>query len=132
METTKNNKRWLILAVCCLINLCVGSMYAWSVFAMPMEAHLNEIDPVPLAAGAMSLVFTLSNAVGPVTMILGGKINDSIGPKMVLIVGGVMFGAGQIIAGFSTSLGMLMFGYGILCGLGAAMVYSCNVSTWVK
>ena len=37
MNTDK--KRWLILAAACLVNLCLGSIYAWSVFASSMYVH---------------------------------------------------------------------------------------------
>ncbi len=29
-------KRWMVLIASCLINLCIGAMYAWSVFSAPM------------------------------------------------------------------------------------------------
>lgn len=38
-----NKKRWLILAACCLANLCLGSVYAWSVFASAMAEHLTTV-----------------------------------------------------------------------------------------
>ncbi|MDO4544886.1 MAG: OFA family MFS transporter [Bacillota bacterium] len=121
-----------ILVFCCLINLCVGALYAWSVFATPLETHLNSILDDSLEAGMISMVFTVSMAVGPITMILGGRINDKIGPKWVLLVGGLMFGGGMIITSFATSFAMVVIGYGILGGLSGGMVYSCNVSTAIK
>ena len=35
-------KRWLILGLCCLINLCIGSVYAWSVFATPLAELISD------------------------------------------------------------------------------------------
>ena len=49
-------KRWVLLVICCLINLCIGSMYAWSVLAAPMAQELN----VP----SLSIVFSVANALG--------------------------------------------------------------------
>lgn len=34
-------KRWIILVASCMINLCIGSIYAWRVFAGPMAVHLK-------------------------------------------------------------------------------------------
>lgn len=31
-------RRWLVLLASCVINLCIGALYAWSVFASPMAA----------------------------------------------------------------------------------------------
>ena len=38
-----NKKRWLILGACCLINLCLGSIYAWSVFSASMSEYLSSL-----------------------------------------------------------------------------------------
>ena len=72
-------KRWLILIASCFVTLCVGSLYAWSVFASPMAKYLSEITGKEVTS--LAIVFTVANAVGPITMISGGFINDRIGPK---------------------------------------------------
>ena len=36
-------KRWYLLAIACVINLCTGSIYAWSVFAGPKAAQLSQL-----------------------------------------------------------------------------------------
>ena len=43
-------KRWLILAASCLINLCIGSLYAWSVFAGPLAERINVLTGSSLTA----------------------------------------------------------------------------------
>lgn len=130
MELTK--KRWIILIASCFINLCIGSMYAWSVFAAPMAKHLSQITGAALTAGTLAIVFTVTNSVGPITMISGGRINDMFGPKKVIFVGGVLFGGGMILSGFATSLNMLVVAYGIITGLGIGMVYGCTISNSIK
>ena len=114
-----NKRRWVVLVVSCIVNIIIGTGYAWSVFAGPWAEVLN----VPSAA----LAFTVCNGVGFITMITGGKINDALGPKWVVFIGGLMFGGGALLAGFSTSLGFLIFAYGILLGLGMGLVYSCTI-----
>lgn len=130
MELSK--KRWLILAASCLINLCIGSLYAWSVFASPMAEYINSMKGTALNAGNLAIVFTVANLVGPITMISGGRINDKIGPKKVIFLGGLMFGGGMLVSGFAKSVGHLLFSYGILTGLGMGFVYSCTVGNSVK
>lgn len=127
---TLTKKRWLILASSCLVNLCIGSLYAWSVFATPEAEYLRALTGREIAN--IALVFTVANSVGPITMISGGFVNDRLGPKWVVLTGGVMFGLGMILSGFAKSFGMLMFSYGILVGLGVGMVYGCTVSNAVK
>lgn len=128
MSLTK--KRWIILAASCLINLCIGSLYAWSVFATPMAAYLTSVTGNEVAG--LAIIFTIANAVGPITMISGGFINDKIGPKWVIFIGGIFFGLGMIASGFAKSVGMLLLTYGLGVGLGVGMVYGCTVSNSVK
>lgn len=130
MNYTK--KRWSILIASCFINLCIGSIYAWSVFATPMAEYLTGINGTVFTAGTLAIVFTVTNSVGPITMITGGRINDKFGPKKVIFVGGFIFGIGMILAGFSKSLPMLILSYGIILGLGVGMVYGCTISNSIK
>lgn len=119
-------KRWSILIASCIINLCIGSIYAWSVFAAPMASHLK------LDVGDLALVFTIANSVGPITMISGGKINDKFGPKWVIMFGGILYGIGFIMSGFSTSLTSLIISYGLGSGLGMGMIYGCTINNSIK
>ena len=125
-------KRWLILGLCCLINLCIGSVYAWSVFATPLAELISGITGRALTGGDLAIVYTVANGVGPITMISGGFFNDRFGPKKVIFLGGLMFGAGMILSGFARSIPMLIVTYGLLCGLGLGMTYGCTISTGVK
>jgi MFS family permease len=122
--------RWLVLLASCLVNLCIGSLYAWSVFSTPMHEHLSAIAGTDV--GSLAIVFTGANAVGPITMISGGMVNDRIGPRWVVLVGGTLFGLGMIASGFVISLPMLVVTYGLGCGLGMGMVYGAVVSNAVK
>lgn len=130
MNITK--KRWTVLIAACIINLCVGSLYAWSVFSTPMAEYLSSINGLALTAADLAIVFTIANSIGPVTMISGGWINDTFGPKFVIIVGGIMFGGGMLLSGFATSVTQLVLTYGLLAGLGLGMVYGTTISTTVK
>lgn len=123
-------KRWLILLASCFVTLCAGSQYAWSVFASPMAEHLSNLTGQEITS--LAIVFTVTNSVGPITMIGGGFINDKLGPKLVLLTGGILFGLGMIGSGFATSVGMLIVCYGLGVGLGVGMVYGTIVSNAVK
>lgn len=130
MNLTK--KRWLILAVCCLANLCLGSIYAWSVFASPMAEYLTGLTGVELTTADLAIVYTIANSVGPITMISGGWFNDKFGPRAVILVGGVMWGLGMVFSGFASSVSALILTYGIIGGLGLGMAYGATVSGSVK
>ncbi len=125
-------RRWLILLASCFINLCIGSMYAWSVFSAPMAAYLSQLNGVALTPADLSIVFVVANSIGPITMISGGRINDTFGPRFVILLGGLMFGGGMLLCGFASSLFEVILAYGILTGLGLGMVYGATISTSIK
>ena len=115
------SKRWLILIASCLINLCIGSMYAWSVFSAPMAEHLSALNGVQLTAADLAIVFSIGNADGFITLIGGGFINDKLGPKWVIFAGGILFGLGFVVCGLARSVAMLIVGFGLMCGLGMGL-----------
>lgn len=117
-------KRWVLLIICCLINLCVGSMYAWSVLAGPMAQELNVAN--------LSIVFSVANSVGFISMIIGGLVADRKGPRWVMFLGGLMFGIGMFGCGFAQSVSHLVICYGVVLGLGLSFVYGCTISTCIK
>ncbi|MFU2314555.1 L-lactate MFS transporter [Rahnella sp. PCH160] len=127
-----SRRRWQILIASCFINLCVGSMYAWSVFASPMADYLSQLHGTTVTSADLAIVFVICNSVGPITMITGGKINDTLGPRLVIFVGGLMFGGGMILCGFATQISQLIWAYGIFTGLGLGMVYGATISTCIK
>nr|WP_302055852.1 OFA family MFS transporter [Paenibacillus sp. A3M_27_13] len=112
--------------------MCIGSIYAWSVFSAPMAEYLSSVTGLSLTPGNLAIAFTITNSVGPITMISGGWINDRFGPKKVIFVGGLLFGGGMILSGFATSVGYLVLAYGIVLGLGTGMVYGCTISNSIK
>ncbi|MEI0560496.1 OFA family MFS transporter [Brachyspira pilosicoli] len=130
MNYTK--KRWFILFVVCLANLCLGSIYTWSVFAAPMAEYLSGILGKTLTSADLAIVYTIANSVGPITMISGGWVNDKFGPKKVLFVGGMMWGLGMLLSGFATSVGFLIVSYALIGGLGLGMAYGTAISSCIK
>lgn len=125
-------KRWLILIACCVINLCLGSIYSWSVFAAPMADYLTVSTGSLITTADLALVYTVANSVGPITMITGGWFNDRFGPRNVILVGGLLFTGGLILSGFANGTGFLLVSYGLVSGLGLGMAYGCTISTVVK
>lgn len=127
-----DKKRWLTLLASCMINLCIGSVNAWSVFSAPMADYLSGFAAIPLTAGSMAIVFTLANGVSPFTMISGGAINDKLGPRWAVFIGGLLEGGGMILASFARNLPLVVVAYGVISGLGMGLVYSCTIGNTIK
>lgn len=116
-------KRWLILAASCMINLCIGSMYAWSSLSAPMARELDA---------NLSSVFSTANAVSFIAMIIGGLLGDKYGPRWVMVAGGALFGLGMFASGLAQSVAHLLITYGLGVGLGMSLVYGCTISNTIK
>lgn len=131
MDLTK--KRWIVLIAGCIINLCIGSLYAWSVFATPLAEHLNSLHGAALyTAGGLAIVFTLCNSYAPIPMLINGVLIKKIGIRKVIFASGILFGLGMIICSFATSLVLLIIGYSLFVGLGVGLSYGCLINNAVK
>lgn len=126
MMAGKSTNRWIILIASILANLCIGSAYAWSVFQKPLIAMFGW------STAQASLAFTINLGLVPLAMIVAGKIQDKQGPKMVSLLGGIVFSVGIFATGFVKSLTMLYITYGVLGGIGIGMVYACTIANTTK
>jgi OFA family oxalate/formate antiporter-like MFS transporter len=120
--------RWVLVAVCLFINLCLGSVYAWSVFVEPLTQYFTSGPGLSVTAQEILLPFSLILAVFAITMPFTGPIIDRYGPRNVTILGGVLNGLGWILASFSSSVLMLSILYGVIGGIGVGIAYSVLVA----
>ncbi len=127
MASEKTPNRWLVLLACIAINICLGTaLYAFSVYVKPLMQILDA------ETSQVALAFSISTLVIPLAMIVAGRFQDTIGPKKVIFVGGIIFGTAIFLTGFVTGLPMLYLTYGILGGAGIGTVYACTVANTVK
>src|SRR5512136_2590598 len=95
------SKRWLIAIGAIIMQLCLGTVYAWSVFKKPlMGAHGWEETPTQLTF--MIFMFTVGCAAA-----FGGTLVDKKGPRFVATVGGILFGGATLLSGLSDQMGSL-------------------------
>ena len=90
------NKRWIYLLSFCLINFISGALYIWSVFAAPFASYFNQLNGTELTSSDLSSVFGLAAGLTPFLMLAGGYINDRMGPKLVVALGGLAIGVGYL------------------------------------
>ena len=108
------------------INLALGILYSWSVISkdIPKDWNWQETDKSwPYAVAC--LVFSLMMAPA-------GRLQDSIGPRFVATIGGLLVGAGMILASYTTSFLGYIFGFGILAGAGIGCGYASATPPAVK
>lgn len=110
-----------------LMMFCIGNIYAWSVFRNPlMEAY-------GWTMAQATAPFQVSIAVFASAMIFAGRWQDRSGPRPVAMFGGVMIGAGFILAGLfgSTVTGMIL-AFGLVAGIGMGGAYVTPLATTIK
>lgn len=118
--------RWAILAAAIVVNICIGSQYAWSVFAMPLGQTFGW------DRATVAMAFTITFATGPIVMICAGILVDKMGARFNIVLGGMLFGAGMFLVGFISTPAMLYITFSIIAGVGAGVVYGGNINNTVK
>lgn len=127
-----NKKRWIVLAASCLVNVCIGTGYAWSVFQVALVENSAVIFGATVAASAIALAFTIDISMSPIPMIVGGSLQKRFGPKKIVLCGGTLFSLGLFLSGLISSVTMLYFTFGVLCGFGTAFTYSITIANSVR
>jgi MFS family permease len=109
--------RWLFVVLGFIINICLGSVYAYSVFRGPVQKLL---DASATAAGMPFMVFL---ALFAIMVFVGGQIIARMGPRNLGILGGIIVGVGWMLSSKATSMTMLTVTYGIIGGGGVGLAY---------
>lgn len=118
--------RWLLVIIGLLINVCLGSIYAFSIFRKPLES-LWEITSIQ--SGYPFMVFL---AIFAITMPLAGNLMARWGPRKTTMLGGLLVGTGWIAASFSPNITILTLLYGVIGGAGVGIVYGCPIAVIAK
>lgn len=129
--------RWRVPIASILIHLCIGSVYAWSIY----NPHLTRINGVVTSAGddwslsEVVWVFTVAIVFLGLAAAFAGKWLEQVGPRMVGVVSACCWGGGYLIgaAGIMThQLWLLYLGYGVIGGCGLGLGYVSPVSTLIR
>jgi len=127
MAEEKVTNRWIMVIAALVMQVCLGILYAYSVVRGPL---MKEVGYTVKEAGYPYMASLFFFAVG---MIIAGRWQDKAGPRTVGIAGGVLLAIGAAVAGVMyKSLGGLIFGYGILGGLGVGFAYVTPIATCIK
>lgn len=120
--------RWLLIILGMIINLCLGTIYSWSVFVGPLTTYFTKTLGQTVTANDILLPFSVFLAFFAIAMPLTGKYIEIYGPRNITIAGGVLTGLGWLLASFATSVPMLYIMYGIIGGIGVGIAYGVPVA----
>ncbi|MDD5587058.1 MAG: OFA family MFS transporter, partial [Alphaproteobacteria bacterium] len=119
--------RWGFVLVGMIMNICMGTVYAWSVFRGPISKHFSQGD-VQITAMQTLWPFMLFLGLFTVFMPISGKLVQKYSPRMLSIVGSVLVGAGWILSSYATSMEFLYITYGVIAGIGVGIVYGLPIA----
>lgn len=120
--------RWVMVILGMLINLCLGSIYSWSVFVKPLTDYFTKNLGQSVTANDVLMPFSVFLAFFAIAMPLTGKYIDTLGPRKVTILGGILTGLGWLLASTVTSVQMLYLVYGVIGGIGVGIAYGVPVA----
>ncbi len=129
--------RWRVPFASVAIHLCIGSVYAWSIYN-PSLTRVHGV--VTSAADDWSLsevvwVFTVAIVFLGLAAAFAGKWLEQVGPRKVGVVSALCWGGGYLVGsvGIMThQLWLLYLGYGVIGGCGLGLGYVSPVSTLIR
>lgn len=119
MKMSKIDKAMRILLAGFCINLCLGILYAWSVFNKALVTESGW------SAAEASAPYATATITFSICLLVAGILQDRMGPRMILILGTVLTGLGMIASGFVDSPLMLNITFGVITGAGIGFGYAC-------
>ncbi|MBM3728785.1 MAG: OFA family MFS transporter [Acidobacteria bacterium] len=125
MDGNLNRSRYAAASL--VMQLCLGVVYSWSVFRGPLSQAYGWSRVETIAPYRWSLLaFTAG-------MIVAGLWQDSKGPRLVATIGGILLGAGCLLAGLiGNTVQGLIVSYGVVAGFGVGFAYVTPIATCIK
>ncbi|MBC8302267.1 MAG: OFA family MFS transporter [Pelagibacterales bacterium] len=129
--------RWLIPPASIGIHLCIGSVYAWSIFNPALTKSLGVVVSSANDWSLSEVVWIFSVAIVSLGLAaaFAGKWLEEVGPRLVGFVAACLWGGGFLIGSigvFTHQLWLIYIGYGVFGGFGLGLGYVSPVSTLIR
>jgi len=122
----KTLNRWWRIVGGLSMNLALGAVYAWSIFVRPIEQEFGW------SRADVSIIFMVLVAVFGITFIVGGRMQDKLGPTKVSFIGATLNAIGFFMAGYTTSIGWIVFWLGVVAATGQGFGYATPIPVMSK
>jgi len=134
MQDAIRRNRWLVVPAALMLQLCLGMIYAWSVFTPYLTGTIE--DPVThfkFTSTQTQVVFSVELATFALVMIFAGKWQKSTSPRFVTMMGGIILGGGYVLAGIIGDHFIdQVITIGVIGGAGVGLVYVCPIAVGVR
>ena len=115
MARATSSRGWVVTFAGLGLNLALGILYSWSIIAKTLSKSVAE-GGWGWSAGDASLPYAVAVGVFALSMVFAGRAQDRFGPRVVATLGGVLCGAGLLLASMGTEAQRLpiVLGFGLL------------------
>jgi len=128
-ENNAAGKRWTVIAGALLVQIILGTVYAFSVFVKPLESEFGW------SRATTQWAFSFALAAFAITMIPAGRLQDRLGPRRVATIGGLLLGLSFFLGALFVAEDRpwaLYITYGVIGGAGIGFGYVCPIAAAVK
>ena len=125
-------QRYTTLVLACLINVCAGTNYAWSIFAQPLAEHLSKVSGEVVSSATLALAFSLLCIFSPLSMVVSGRFADRYGPRYILMLAGCFIAIAFVGCSISQSVTEIIIFYGVFCGCGIGCAFNTSMGNILK
>jgi MFS family permease len=129
--------RWLVAPAALAVHLCIGQVYAFSVFNLPLTKVLGITESLPedWKLTELGWIFSLAIVFLGLSAAFAGKWLEKVGPRVTMFCAALCFSGGFFISAAGVwlhAIWLLYVGYGVLGGIGLGLGYVSPVSTLIK
>ena len=129
--------RWFVPLASVSIHLCIGSVYAWSIYNPPLTRAYGVVTSAAddWSLGEVVWVFTVAIVFLGLAAAVAGRWLEKVGPRMVGVVAACCWGGGYLVGSLGIlthQLWLLYLGYGVIGGCGLGLGYVSPVSTLIR
>jgi len=126
VENQKNGAGWIVTFAGLGVNLMLGVLYAWGVISAAL------IDQLEWSATMTQIPYMVACAVFALSMVPGGRLQDRLGPRPIIMGAAVLAGVGFLMSGlYLTIIGLTLF-FGVVFGMGMGLGYAAPTPAAVK
>jgi MFS family permease len=121
--------RWLIPPCALAVHLCIGQVYATSVYKTALVEHFDT------SLTAVGIVFSIAIVMLGLSAAVAGTWVDTNGPRAAMFTAACFWFAGFLVAALGIAadqLWLVYLGYGVIGGIGLGIGYISPVSTLIK
>jgi len=130
IDRTLVNHRWLVAVGAIVIQIALGTLYAWSVFTGKLNDPAGEFA---FSAAQTQWVFSVGLIVFALMTVVSGKLVGRYGPQLIVILGGLLLGLGYVLGGlFGGSFAAMLVFIGVVGGAGTGLAYVVPIAVSMR